>query len=50
MPQQAVCRGLLKGFSQLVSVFIQQAKALSFNFSITRQQKNLKTIGVYTDF
>jgi|688.fasta_scaffold1033742_2 hypothetical protein len=49
MPQQAILRGLLEGISQLVSVFIAARQNLSFHFSITRQQKNLKTIGPYTE-
>jgi hypothetical protein len=39
MPQQAVRRGLLEGFSQLASVFIEASQTLSFNFSIARQKK-----------
>jgi hypothetical protein len=31
------------------SVFIEASQNLSFIFSITRQQKNLKTIGAYTE-
>ncbi len=49
MPQQAVWRGLLEGFSQLISVFMKQAKTYSLNFSIKKQQKNLKTINAYTE-
>jgi len=38
----------MEGFSQLVSVFMKASKTLYF-FSITRQQKNSKTIGAYTE-
>jgi hypothetical protein len=44
MPQQAFWRGLLEGFSQSVSVFTEASQNHIFSFSITRQQKNLKTI------
>jgi hypothetical protein len=42
MPQLAISRGLLEGFSQLISVSWNQAKTLKFIFSIKRQQKILK--------
>jgi hypothetical protein len=29
--------------------FLEASQTLSFNFSITRQQKNEKTIGAYTE-
>ncbi len=39
---------LLKGFSQIISVFIEASQNFLFYFSRTRQQKNLKTVGAYT--
>jgi hypothetical protein len=40
---------LLEGFLKLVRISKKQAKTLSSIFSITRQQKNSKTIAAYTE-
>ncbi len=47
MLQKACWRGLLEGFSQVVSVFIEASQTLSSTciFSITRQQKKFKNHG-----
>jgi hypothetical protein len=49
MPQQAFWRGLLEGFFQLVSVFIDASQNFIFYFLHNKAAKNLKTIGTYTE-
>ncbi len=42
MPQQAVWRGLLEGFLQLVSVFIEASQNLIFYFLHNKAAKKFK--------
>jgi hypothetical protein len=48
MPQPAIWRGLLDGFLQLVSVFIEASQNFFFSFLHNKAAKNLKTIGANT--
>ncbi len=47
MPQQAVWRGLLEGFSQLLSFFIEVSQNFILLFLHNKAAKNLKTISAY---
>ncbi len=42
MPQQAIWRGLLAGFSQLVSVFIEESQNFVFYFLHNKVAKKFK--------